>query len=138
MTHPNSVQIRKNRSKLMISRISLITGIGLIVLDYYLTFLTPYWNFQILLSMFIIGCALIFMAFTGKLWRLGTSKSKKNGISRHGGCLNCGTCCRLPVRCIFLFKNRCMIHINRPKQCREYPSRPGQLVSFKCGYSFEK
>ncbi|MCK5397682.1 MAG: YkgJ family cysteine cluster protein, partial [Thermoplasmata archaeon] len=137
MTHPNSAQIRKSRFRLLITRIFLLTGIGLIIYDYYLTFLTPYWNFKILLTMFITGCALIIIAFTGKFWRLGTSRSSKNGISRHGECVNCGACCRMPVRCVFLFRNKCMIHRNRPKQCREFPSKPVQLVSHSCGYWFE-
>ena len=138
MTHPNSAQIRKNRRKLMLSRILLLTGIGLIVYDYYLTYLTPYWNFQILLSMFVSGCLLIVLAFAGKFWRLGTSRSKKNGITRQGQCLNCGACCRLPVRCVFLFRNKCLIHHNRPKQCKGFPAGPGQLVSEGCGYRFMK
>ncbi len=137
MTHPNSIQIRKNRRKMMVSRFSLLTGIGLLIMDYYLTFMTPYWDFQILLSMLIIGCILIIMAFSGKIWRFGTIKSRKNGISRKGECMNCGACCRLPVRCLFLMRNRCLIHRNRPKQCKAYPSRPGQLISHECGYSFE-
>ena len=138
MTHPNSAQIRKNRRKLALSRIFFFTGLGLIAYDYYLTFLTPYWNFDILLAMFITGCTLTFLAFAGKFWRLGKSRSKKNGKSRQGQCNNCGACCRLPVRCVFLFRDKCQIHHNRPKQCREFPAREGELVSYGCGYWFEK
>ena len=137
MTHPNAIQIRKNRRKLLISRIFLITGLSLIAYDYYLTYLTPFWDFDLLLNMFIVGCVLVALPMLGKLWRRIVSRRSK-ASTRQGECVNCGACCRIPVRCVFLFKKKCMIHHNRPKQCRTFPSEPGQLVSYKCGYFFKE
>ena len=137
MTHPNAIQIRKNRLKLMLSRISFFSGLALIAYDYYLTYLTPYWDYDILLAMFIAGLTLTFLGFAGKLWRRYVSRYRKGTITRHGECVNCGKCCKIPVRCVFLYKNKCTIHHNRPKQCREYPVGPEQLVGADCGYWFE-
>lgn len=128
-------QIKVNRLRSFISRSLLMIGLALIIYVYYLTFHTPFWDLDLLLGMFIVGCILVFMAFSGKMWRLGTARSKKN-FTRQGNCVNCGACCRLPVRCVFLFRDRCIIYRKRPKQCRAFPSRPGQIVSYDCGYSF--
>jgi len=109
----------------------------MIAYDYYLTYLTPFWDFDLLLGMFIIGCSMVLAGFSGKIFRLGVSRNRKLQYTRIGKCNACGACCRLPVRCIFLFKNRCLIYNHRPGQCRTFPSRPDQVVSDKCGYSFE-
>jgi len=57
---------------------------------------------------------------------------------RYGECNNCGACCKMPVRCVFLWNSQCSIHHNRPKQCRNFPARPKDMVSKKCGYWFEE
>ena len=132
------VQIRNNRMKVHVSRLFVITGLLIIAYDYYLTFLTPFWDFDLLLGMLILGCSMVFAGFSGKLWRIGSSRYRKPQYIRSGNCISCGTCCKLPVRCIFLMKNRCLIHYNRPVQCRGFPSRPSQVVSYECGYTFEK
>mgnify|MGYP002395603775 CR=1 FL=1 len=135
MVHPNHAQIRRNRMRLWLSRSMLVAGVFMLVLDYYLTFLNPYWDFQVLLWMFIFGCSLIVLAFSGKFLRMRRS----TGIFvRKGQCIGCGACCRLPVRCIFLSGNRCRIYKNRPRQCRSFPSSPRDLVSHDCGYWFEE
>ena len=136
MTHPNSSQIRKNRFILALSRISFFSGLGMIAYDYYLTYLTPFWDFDLLLNMFIAGCVLVALPMLGKLWRRIVSSRPKSS-TRHGECVNCGACCRIPMRCVFLFRKKCMIHHNRPKQCRTFPAGPRQLVSESCGYYFK-
>jgi Fe-S-cluster containining protein len=63
-------------------------------------------------------------------------------ISQHrkGDCINCGACCKLPVRCIFLStKNTCIIYKIRPPNCRKYPRCSCEHVTHKsCGYYFER
>lgn len=130
--------VRNNKIIGIFSKLSIYIGLFIIAYDYYLIYLTPFWDFDLLLWMFISGCALVFIGFSGKLWRRGVSRYQKIKYTRTGECISCGACCKLPVRCIFLMKGRCLIHHNRPKQCRSFPSKPSQVVSHKCGYSFEK
>lgn len=63
---------------------------------------------------------------------------------RSGSCNNCGACCRLPFRCIFLKtspdeKEYCSIYAVRPPNCRKFPrSREEyELVKEVCGFSFD-
>ncbi len=64
--------------------------------------------------------------------------------SRTGSCNQCGECCKLPSRCIFLKddtdgKSYCAIYKVRPPNCRKFPRTESQLesVSENCGYSFK-
>jgi len=63
---------------------------------------------------------------------------------RTGACNNCGACCHLPYRCIFLKtaedeKEYCSIYTVRPPNCRKFPRTPEEhkLVQDQCGYNFE-
>lgn len=63
--------------------------------------------------------------------------------NRAGSCNNCGACCRLPTRCIFLKsaednKEYCSIYVVRPPSCRKFPRTIEQLkhVSETCSFSF--
>ena len=137
MNHTASIQVRKNRIKLHVSRILVSVGLFIIAYDYYLTYFTPFWDFDLLLGLFILGCVLVLSGFTGKLWRRGTSRYQKPNYTRHGKCNNCGACCKMPVRCVFLMNNKCNIHHNRPVQCRTFPAKPEEMISKNCGYYFE-
>jgi uncharacterized protein len=55
-----------------------------------------------------------------------------------GGCIGCGACCALPVRCPFLRPdNRCSIYPVRPLPCRTYPrTRVQQVTAKTCGFRF--
>ncbi len=64
---------------------------------------------------------------------------------RNGECNNCGACCRLPFRCIFLKtapdkKEYCSIYKVRPPNCRKFPRtrEEHELVKSECGYTFEE
>jgi Fe-S-cluster containining protein len=64
---------------------------------------------------------------------------------RSGECNNCGACCKLPFRCIFLKtaadeKEYCSIYKVRPPNCRKFPRTPDELelVKTECGFSFEE
>ena len=68
---------------------------------------------------------------------------------RQGECNNCGACCRLPFRCIFLKtsgdgknkqKEYCSIYTVRPPNCRKFPRSPEEhsLVEDTCGFNFNK
>ena len=64
--------------------------------------------------------------------------------NRVGKCQNCGACCQLPNKCIFLkFKKKntsyCSIHKIRPLNCRAYPRTKKEFITQKtCGYNFKK
>ncbi|MDP3057104.1 MAG: hypothetical protein Q8N37_01100 [bacterium] len=64
--------------------------------------------------------------------------------NRRGECANCGACCQLPVKCLFLRfdgkgKSYCAIWKYRFLQCRKYPRTKQEWITpEKCGYSFEK
>ncbi len=131
--------IRYNRLKLLFSRVLFLTGAFLLVLDIYFIFNIKYWELNILWANFLLGCMFVILSFSSKLRRMFLSfRKKENPYMRKGECKECGTCCRLPIPCLFFYGGRCLIHKRRPKQCREFPDGPGQLVSHKCGYYFEK
>ncbi len=134
----SAVQVRNNRMKAHVFKVFVYAGLLIIAYDFYLTYLTPFWDYDLLLLLFILGCALVFVGFSGKLWRRIVSRHQKIDYIKTGKCNSCGVCCHMPVRCLFLMKNRCLIHHNRPIQCRSFPSKPGQVVSHECGYYFEK
>lgn len=67
---------------------------------------------------------------------------------RTGSCNNCGACCRLPYRCIFLKttnyqnnvqKEYCSIYKIRPPNCRKFPRTPEEhsLVKNTCSFTFD-
>ena len=139
MTHPHVKQIRYNRLKLQVSRILFLIGAFLLLFDLYFIWNIHFYELDILLGNFIFGCALVLLSFTSKFTRMVRARFyKTNGWVRKGECTECGTCCRLPIPCLFFYGNRCLIHNMRPKQCREFPSGPEDLVSYDCGYYFEK
>ncbi len=140
-THPNKSRIKYNRLKLLIYRFFFMGGAFFLALDLYFIFNIKYWELEILWLNFIMGCAFIVLSFGGKFKRMFTSKKSgmpDNGEVRKGECLECGACCRLPIPCIFFFGNRCLIWNRRPSQCRNFPENSGQLISYRCGYYFEK
>ena len=56
-------------------------------------------------------------------------------------CINCGECCKLPARCVFLRekkgKSYCIIYPVRPLNCRKYPrTEKEHITKSKCGFSF--
>lgn len=62
---------------------------------------------------------------------------------RTGSCNNCGACCHLPYRCVFLKtaedeKEYCSIYTVRPPNCRKFPrtAEEHQLVQDTCGFEF--
>ena len=64
---------------------------------------------------------------------------------RIGNCVQCGACCRLPVRCPFLkngFEREysyCSVYFFRPPNCRKYPRTSSELITADtCGYDFRK
>lgn len=64
---------------------------------------------------------------------------------RTGSCNNCGACCHLPFRCVFLKtaedgKEFCLIYTVRPPNCRKFPRTREEhdLVSDQCGFSFDE
>jgi len=129
--------VRNNRIKLIISRVSIYAGLFIIAYVFYLIYLTPFWDKKLLQGLFFLGCLMVFLGFTGKMWRRVTSRYQKPKYIRYGKCNNCGACCKMPVRCVFLMKNKCNIHNNRPVQCRTFPAKPEEMISEKCGYYFE-
>ncbi|MCK5726455.1 MAG: YkgJ family cysteine cluster protein [Thiotrichaceae bacterium] len=65
--------------------------------------------------------------------------------NRQGNCNNCGACCRLPNRCVFLKasedgKEYCSIYTIRPPSCRKFPRTIEQYQHVKevCGYDFNE
>jgi len=63
--------------------------------------------------------------------------------ARRGQCQNCGKCCHLPKRCLFLKtkgdKSYCSIYKIRPLNCRKYPRAKSELLTpDTCGYHFEE
>jgi uncharacterized protein len=62
---------------------------------------------------------------------------------RIGACKKCGACCRLPVACAFLRKNKsgslhCSIYAIRPLNCRKYPRIKNEWITEEgCGFSFD-
>jgi len=67
---------------------------------------------------------------------------------RSGSCNNCGACCRLPFRCMFLRtsddgesgkKEYCGIYKVRPPNCRKFPRsrEEHELVKDVCGFTFD-
>lgn len=63
--------------------------------------------------------------------------------NRKGKCVNCGACCKLPNKCLFLkFKkdgnSYCSIHRIRPLNCRKYPRTKSEWITKNnCGYKFK-
>jgi hypothetical protein len=64
---------------------------------------------------------------------------------RSGSCNQCGECCRLPFRCLFLRtgtdgKSYCSAYRFRPPTCRKFPRTSTQLelVRDVCGFSFAR
>lgn len=65
--------------------------------------------------------------------------------NRKGKCINCGECCKLPNKCIFLGINKninkesyCKIYKLRPIQCRKYPRTNNEFITQNtCGYTFK-
>jgi hypothetical protein len=62
---------------------------------------------------------------------------------RAGSCNQCGACCRLPFKCVFLRsgadgKSYCSAYRFRPPTCRKFPRTRAQLelVRDVCGFSF--
>ncbi|MFA6072642.1 MAG: hypothetical protein WC758_00835 [Candidatus Woesearchaeota archaeon] len=60
---------------------------------------------------------------------------------RGGSCKQCGACCSLPVKCVFLKKNKkgfyCAIYHFRILGCRSYPRvKEEWLTKGVCGYNF--
>ncbi len=60
---------------------------------------------------------------------------------RRGHCINCGKCCCLPKKCIFLKKinnkTYCSIYVIRPLVCRKYPRVEKEcLTKDSCGFKF--
>ncbi len=139
MTHPHARQIRYNRLKLQVSRILFMAGALFLLLDLYFIWNIHFYELNILLSNFLLGCSLIILSFSGKLARMVRARFRKgNGWIRKGECAECGTCCRLPIPCLFFYGNHCLIHNRRPRQCGEFPAGPEDLVSYDCGYRFKK
>ena len=65
--------------------------------------------------------------------------------NRTGNCSECGACCKLPVRCVFLKteedgKEQCSIYTIRPPNCRKFPRTVEEysLVEKICTYEFSK
>ena len=63
--------------------------------------------------------------------------------NRTGECNNCGACCHLPTRCLFLKtvesgKEFCSIYKVRPPNCRKFPRTLEQFNHVKetCSFSF--
>ena len=64
---------------------------------------------------------------------------------RSGECNNCGACCHLPFRCVFLKtgennKEFCSIYTVRPPNCRKFPRtrEEHELVKNSCGFTFSE
>ena len=63
--------------------------------------------------------------------------------NRKGSCINCGECCKLPNKCIFLKYKKdnnsyCSIHLIRTLNCRKYPRTDYEHITKKtCGFKFE-
>ncbi|OIO07469.1 hypothetical protein AUJ35_02015 [Candidatus Falkowbacteria bacterium CG1_02_41_21] len=63
--------------------------------------------------------------------------------NRTGHCSNCGQCCYLPKKCLFLkikgAKNYCSIYKIRPLNCRKYPRTEAEcLTPNTCSFHFKK
>ena len=64
--------------------------------------------------------------------------------SRRGSCINCGKCCMLPIKCLFLKyrpdnSSYCSIHSFKPLNCKKYPRADSEFLTSKtCGFSFKK
>lgn len=61
--------------------------------------------------------------------------------TRKGQCANCGKCCYLPKRCLFLVtkagKSHCSVYKFRPLNCRKYPRTEKEcLTKESCGFNF--
>lgn len=62
--------------------------------------------------------------------------------TREGNCSNCGACCILPNKCVFLkFRDNgesfCKVNKFKSLNCRKYPRTPKEfLTSDVCGYKF--
>lgn len=64
---------------------------------------------------------------------------------RVGTCHQCGACCQLPFKCVFLRtgtdgKSHCSAYRFRPPTCRKFPrtERQLELVRDVCGFSFAR
>jgi Fe-S-cluster containining protein len=62
---------------------------------------------------------------------------------RKDQCINCGACCKLPNKCLFIKpaedgKEFCSIYSIRPLNCRKYPrTEPECVTQDTCGFTFE-
>jgi hypothetical protein len=62
---------------------------------------------------------------------------------RVGSCINCGKCCVLPNKCMFLkFRpdntSYCSINSFKPLNCRKYPRAKSEFLTAKtCGFRFK-
>lgn len=60
---------------------------------------------------------------------------------RKGECIDCGACCKLPNKCLFLKekkgKSYCSIYHVRPLNCRKYPRTEKEHITKEtCGFRF--
>jgi len=80
--------------------------------------------------------------YCSKILRIFTAflPSAKNKV---GKCIRCGSCCKLPNKCLFLIYERgianCLIYPIRPLNCRKYPRNEKEyMTKHKCGFRFKK
>jgi Fe-S-cluster containining protein len=63
---------------------------------------------------------------------------------RRGECIDCGECCKLPTKCLFLRhkadgSSYCLAYKFRPFNCRKYPRTKSEfLTADTCGFRFEE
>jgi|GEM_PF-501734 len=82
--------------------------------------------------------------YFAKFRRLITALFLPVSKNRTGKCIQCGACCRLPIKCPFLRKKKegkfyCIIYAIRPPNCRKYPRSESEfLTEATCGFRFEK
>jgi len=84
-------------------------------------------------------------SFVGKVRRFWLTSFRPRYVKeqlarREGACKNCGRCCELTFRCLFLTKERmCSIYgLVRPSNCTAFPIDERDLkdVDGQCGFSF--
>lgn len=81
----------------------------------------------------------------GKLRRFWLTTFRKGYVEaqlarRQGECLQCGKCCKLMFRCIYLTRDQLCsrYHAGRPANCTSFPIDQRDLrdAGGSCGYSF--